>query len=45
VTESRLAKRLLWSGLRAGLAALASLASARLASLIWMRVFGEEPPE
>jgi hypothetical protein len=29
----------------AGIGALASLASTRLAALIWIRVFGEEPPE
>jgi hypothetical protein len=45
VTESPLVKRLLWSGLLAGVGALATLASTRLAALIWTRVFGEEPPE
>jgi hypothetical protein len=45
MTESPLVKRLLWSGLLAGTAALASLASTRVASLIWHRVFGEDPPE
>jgi hypothetical protein len=43
--ESPLLKRLLWSGLLAGLGALASLASHRAAALIWKRTFGEEPPE
>jgi hypothetical protein len=43
--DSPLVKRLLWSGLVAGIGALASLASTRVASLIWARVFGEEPPE
>jgi hypothetical protein len=43
--ESPLMKRLLWSGLLAGIGALASVASTRLAAMIWMRVFGEEPPE
>jgi hypothetical protein len=38
-------KRLLWSGLLAGTGALATLVSTRIASIIWMRVFGEEPPE
>ena len=38
-------KRLLWSGLLAGIGALASLASTRVAGMIWTRVFGEEPPE
>jgi hypothetical protein len=45
MTESPLIKRLLWSGLLAGTGALATLVSARIASMIWMRVFGEEPPE
>jgi hypothetical protein len=43
--ESPLMKRLVWSGMVAGLGALASLASTRLAAMIWMRIFGEEPPE
>jgi hypothetical protein len=43
--ESPLVKRLLWSGLLAGVGALASLASTRAAAVIWTRVFGEEPPE
>jgi hypothetical protein len=38
-------KRLLWSGLLAGLGALASIATQRTAAVIWRRVFGEEPPE
>jgi hypothetical protein len=45
MTESPLVKRLLWSGMIAGIGALASLVSTRVAALIWMRVFGEEPPE
>ncbi|HEX3832257.1 MAG TPA: hypothetical protein VHW04_09840 [Solirubrobacteraceae bacterium] len=45
MTESPLVKRLLWSGVVAGIGALASLVSTRVAALIWMRVFGEEPPE
>lgn len=45
MTESPLVKRLLWSGLLAGTGALASLASTRVASMIWQRVFGEDPPE
>ena len=43
--ESPLMKRLVWSGLLAGLGALATLASTRVAAMIWMRIFGEEPPE
>jgi hypothetical protein len=45
VKESPLVKRLLWSGLVAGVGALAALASQRVAGMIWTRVFGEEPPE
>jgi hypothetical protein len=45
MTESPLVKRLLWSGLLAGVGAIASITTTRVASLIWKRVFGEEPPE
>jgi hypothetical protein len=38
-------KRLLWSGLLAGIGALASVATTRVAALIWRRTFGEDPPE
>ncbi|ADB50030.1 hypothetical protein Cwoe_1602 [Conexibacter woesei DSM 14684] len=43
--ESDLVKRLVWSGLLAGIGALASIATQRLATFIWIRAFGEEPPE
>jgi len=45
MNESPLVKRLMWSGLLAGIGALASVATTRVAALIWTRVFGEEPPE
>jgi hypothetical protein len=45
MTESPLVKKLLWSGMLAGIGALTSLASTRVAALIWVRVFGEDPPE
>ncbi len=38
-------KRLMWSGLLAGLGAIASIATQRVASLIWQRAFDEDPPE
>jgi hypothetical protein len=38
-------KRLLWSGLLAGLGALASIATTRVATVIWRKVFGEDPPD
>ncbi|HEX2017100.1 MAG TPA: hypothetical protein VGN69_10420 [Solirubrobacteraceae bacterium] len=43
--HSDMTKRLMWSGLLAGLGALASIVTERVASSIWQRVFGEEPPE
>jgi hypothetical protein len=43
--EGDLVKRLMWSGLLAGLGALASIATQRVAATIWRRAFGEEPPE
>ena len=45
MSESPVVKRLLWSGLVAGVGALASVATTRLSALIWKRVFDEEPPE
>jgi len=45
VKQSPLVKRLLWSALLAGIGALTSLIATRIASMIWVRVFGEEPPE
>ena len=42
--QSDLVKRLMWSGLLAGLGALASVATTRTAALIWQRAFGEDPP-
>jgi len=43
--ENELVKRLMWSGLLAGLGALASILANRLAGVVWRRVFDEEPPE
>jgi hypothetical protein len=43
--ETEMVKRLVWSGLLAGLGALASIATTKLAATIWRRAFGEEPPE
>jgi hypothetical protein len=43
--QNELVKRLVWSGLLAGLGALASIATMRVATVIWRRVYGEEPPE
>lgn len=43
--ENELVKRLMWSGLLAGVGALASIVTQRAAALIWRRLFDEEPPE
>jgi hypothetical protein len=43
--ENDIVRRLLWSGLLAGIGALAAVAANRLAAVIWVRVFGEDPPE
>ncbi|HEY1286403.1 MAG TPA: hypothetical protein VGF04_09965 [Solirubrobacterales bacterium] len=43
--ENDIVKRLMWSGLLAASSALASIAAARLAAIVWQRVFEEDPPE
>jgi hypothetical protein len=43
--QNELVKRLIWSGLLAGLGALASILTMRVATMIWRRVYGEDPPE
>jgi hypothetical protein len=45
MTDNDLVKRLAWSGLVAGVGALASIATTRLAAVIYRRLFGEDPPE
>jgi hypothetical protein len=45
MTDNELVKRLAWSGLLAGVGALASIVTARVAAVIFRRVFGEDPPE
>jgi hypothetical protein len=45
MANNEMVKRLVWSGLLAGLGALASIATTRAAGLIWRRIYGEDPPE
>jgi hypothetical protein len=45
MTDNDMVKRLAWAGLLAGVGALASIATTRIAALIYRRVFGEDPPE
>ena len=42
--DNDLAKRLMWTGLLAGVGALSSLVANRIATQIWLRVFKEDPP-
>ena len=43
--QNDIARRLLWTGLVAASGALASVVANRVAVAIWVRVFGEDPPE
>jgi hypothetical protein len=43
--QSDMTKRLVWSGLLAGIGALASIATTRVAAVVYRRMFGEDPPE
>jgi hypothetical protein len=43
--QNEVVKRLVWSGLLAGLGALATVVTTRVATIIWVRVFGEDPPD
>jgi hypothetical protein len=43
--DNDIVKRLAWSGLLAGTGALASIVTARIAAVIFRRIFGEDPPE
>jgi hypothetical protein len=43
--DNELVKRLVWSGLLAATGALASIAAARAAGLLYRRIYDEDPPE
>jgi hypothetical protein len=45
VPQNEMAKRLLWSGLIAGIGALATIAANRVATVIWRRLYDEDPPD
>jgi hypothetical protein len=40
-----LSKRLMWSGLLAGVGALTTIAANRIATAVWVKVFDEDPPD
>ncbi|MEZ5075317.1 MAG: hypothetical protein R2691_10860 [Solirubrobacterales bacterium] len=43
--DNEITKRLVWSGLLAAFGALASIAAARVAAIVFRRIFGEDPPD
>ena len=45
MTDNDLVKRLVWSALLAGIGALASILTTRVAALVYRRLYGEDPPE
>jgi hypothetical protein len=45
MSDNELVKRLAWSGLVAGVGALASIVTTRIAAVMFRRIFGEDPPE
>ena len=45
MTENDVVKRLVWSGLLAGVGAVASMLTARIAAVLYRRIFDEDPPE
>jgi hypothetical protein len=45
MTQNELVKRLVWSGMLAGVGALASVITARVAAVLYRRIFDEDPPE
>jgi hypothetical protein len=43
--DNDMVKRLVYSGLLAATGALASIAAARLAAVVFRRIYGEDPPD
>jgi hypothetical protein len=43
--DNDLVKRLVYSGLLAATGALASIAAAKVAAIVFRRIYGEDPPE
>lgn len=43
--DNELVKRLVWSGLLAATGAVASIVAARVAALLYRRLYNEDPPE
>jgi hypothetical protein len=45
MTDNDIVKRLAWSGMLAATGALASIITARIAAVLYRRIFDEDPPE
>jgi hypothetical protein len=45
MTDNDIVKRLVWSGLLAGVGAVATMLTARVAAVLYRRIFDEDPPE
>lgn len=45
MAQNELTKRLVWSGLLAAFGALASIAAARMAGVVFRQIFDEDPPD
>lgn len=43
--DNDIVKRLAWSAMLAGVGAVATIITTKLAAVIYVRVFGEDPPE
>jgi len=43
--DNDIVKRLAWSAMLAGVGAIASIITTRVAAMLYVRVFGEDPPE
>jgi hypothetical protein len=45
MSDNEMVKRLVWAGLVAGVGAVASIVTSKIAAMIYRRAFGEDPPE
>ena len=43
--ENELVKRLVWSGMLAGVGALSTIVANKIATELWVRLFNEDPPD
>jgi hypothetical protein len=43
--DNEIVKRLVWSGMLAGVGALASVVATKAAAILYRRLFDEDPPE